>query len=335
MTKAYAANDAGKALELIDTELPPLGDHDVKIEVAFCGVCHSDLSMIDNEWGITNYPIVAGHEVVGEIVEVGKGVDSGKLGNIVGLGWHSDYCHSCESCSHAEHNLCTSASSTIVGRHGGFAEFVQANETSVVALPVGIDIKTAGPLFCGGITVFNPLVQYQIKPTDKVAVIGIGGLGHLALQFLTAWGCEVTAFTSSDNKADEAKHLGADHVINSRDPEQLEAAASQFDLIISTVNVKLDWNLYLSTLKPKGRLHFVGATLEPLDIGAFNLIGGQKSISGSPVGSPAVIKTMLDFSAQHNIKPLVEMFDMSQINDALTHLRAGKARYRVVLQADF
>jgi uncharacterized zinc-type alcohol dehydrogenase-like protein len=335
MTKAYAAATAGGKLELIDIELPELGPNDVKIKVAFCGVCHSDLSMLNNEWGISQFPLVAGHEVVGEIVAVGERVNSNRVGQIVGLGWHADYCQNCFSCNAGDHNLCSNAKPTIAGRHGGFAEFVQANEKSVVAIPQGIDIKSAGPLFCGGITVFNPLVQFCIKPTDKVAVIGIGGLGHLGLQFLNAWGCEVTAFTSSESKANEAKQLGAHHVINSRDEKEIEAAVARFDFIVTTVNVKLDWNLYLSTLKPKGRLHFVGASLEPLDIGVFNLMGGQKSVSGSPVGSPATIASMLDFAAQHNIKPMVEMFDMSQINEAMAHLEKGEARYRVVLQADF
>jgi uncharacterized zinc-type alcohol dehydrogenase-like protein len=335
MTKAYAAAKAGGKLELIDVDLPELGVNQVKIKVAFCGVCHSDLSMINNEWGFSRYPLVAGHEVVGEIVEVGADVSSKRVGQIVGLGWHADYCEACYSCDSGDHNLCGSAQPTIAGRHGGFAEYVQANEKSVVELPAGLDMKSAGPLFCGGITVFNPLVQYDIKPTDKVAVIGIGGLGHLGLQFLNAWGCEVTAFTSSESKANEAKQLGAHHVINSRDEKEIEQAAAQFDFIISTVNVKLDWNLYLGTLKPKGRLHFVGASLEPLDIGVFALMSGQKSVSGSPVGSPATIAKMLEFSARHNIRPMVEMYDMSQINEAIEHLDRGDARYRVVLQADF
>jgi len=332
---AYAANDAGGSLSKIELELPPLGPNDVKIKVKFCGVCHSDLSMINNEWGASAYPLVAGHEVAGEIAEVGEKVTKHSVGDVVGLGWHAGYCETCRSCDTGDHNLCGDATPTIMQRHGGFAEYVQASETSVVALPPGLDIKSAGPMFCGGITVFNPLVQFDIKPTDKVAVIGIGGLGHLALQFLNAWGCEVTAFTSSENKADEAKKMGAHHIINSRDAKQIEAASNSFDLIISTVNVKLDWNLYLSTLQAKGRLHFVGATLEPLDIGVFSLLGGQKSVSGSPVGSPDTIKTMLDFANQHNIKPLIEVFPMSKINDAIKHVESGKARYRVVLEADF
>lgn len=332
---AYAASKAGDSLSKIELELSPLGPNDVRIKVKFCGVCHSDLSMIDNEWGASVFPLVAGHEVAGEISEIGANVSKHSVGDLVGLGWHAGYCETCRSCDTGDHNLCATASPTIKSRHGGFAEYVQASETSVVALPAGLDIKSAGPLFCGGITVFNPLVQFDIKPTDKVAVIGIGGLGHLALQFLNAWGCEVTAFTSSESKADEAKKMGAHHIINSRDAKEIAAAQNSFDLIISTVNVKLDWNLYLSTLHAKGRLHFVGATLEPLDIGVFSILSGQKSVSGSPVGSPETIKTMLDFANQHNIKPLIEVFPMSKINDAIKHVESGKARYRVVLEADF
>ena len=267
--QAYAANKAGEALAKIELELPPLGIDEVKIKVSYCGICHSDLSMINNEWGASAYPLVAGHEIAGEIVEIGSAVSNHSVGDVVGLGWHAGYCETCRTCDTGDHNLCASARPTIMHRHGGFAEFVQASQTSVVALPTGLDIASAGPMFCGGITVFNPLVQFDIKPTSKVAVIGIGGLGHLALQFLNAWGCEVTAFTSSENKADEARSMGAHHVIDSTDAKQIETAKSQFDLIISTVNVKLDWNLFLTTLQPKGRLHFVGATLEPLDIGVF------------------------------------------------------------------
>ena len=335
MTKAYAAAKAGGKLELVDISLPELASNEVKIKVAFCGVCHSDLSMINNDWGMSEYPIVAGHEVVGEIVEVGEGVSSDRLGQIVGLGWHADYCGSCYSCDEGDDNLCSSARPTIAGRHGGFAEYVQANERSVVELPSGIDMKSAGPLFCGGITVFNPLVQFNIQPTDKVAVIGIGGLGHMALQFCRAWGCHVTAFTSSEAKAQEAYTLGAHDVINSTLPAELAKATNTFDLIISTVNVALDWNAYLATLKPKGRLHFVGATLEPLNVGVFNLLGGQKSISSSPVGSPATIKQMLEFAVQHDIKPQIDVFPFSQINQAFAHMEKGDARYRVVLEADW
>ncbi|MDA8621747.1 NAD(P)-dependent alcohol dehydrogenase [Psychrosphaera sp.] len=332
MTKAYAAKEAGAALTEIDIDLGGLDANDVLIDVEYCGICHSDLSMLNNEWGMSSYPLVAGHEVVGKVNSIGDNVKTLKVGQTVGLGWHSDYCKACASCGTGDENLCDHAQPTIIGRHGGFAEQVKANEASVVALPEGMEPKSAGPLFCGGITVFNPMVQFDIKPTDKVAVIGIGGLGHIALQFLNAWGCEVTAFTSSESKTEEAKSLGAHHTINSRNEADIEKAAGSFDYILSTVNVKLDWNLYISTLKPKGRLHFVGATLEPLDIGVFGLMAKQRSISSSPVGSPSTIKAMLEFAHQHNIKPQVEMFKFDDINNAIEHVESGKARYRVVLE---
>ncbi|MDX1536160.1 NADPH-dependent aldehyde reductase Ahr [Arsukibacterium sp.] len=332
MIKAYAAMDAGGKLVPWQYEAGALGRDEVEIAVDYCGICHSDVSMLDNEWGMSHFPLVAGHEVVGRVAAVGEGVSHLKAGQLVGLGWHSDYCQVCSTCGSGDHNLCASAQGTIVGRHGGFADKVRANASAVVPLPEGMDAKTAGPLFCGGITVFNPMVQFDVKPTDKVAVIGIGGLGHLGLQFLRAWGCEVTAFTSSASKTAEAKELGAHHCINSRNAADIEQAAGRFNFIISTVNVALDWNLYLSTLKPKGRLHFVGATLEPLDIGVFNLIMAQRSVSGSPVGSPATIAKMLEFAVQHNIKPVVETFKFSEINEALAHLKSGKARYRIVLE---
>lgn len=332
MINAYAALEAGGKLLPWQYNAGELGRSEVEIDVDYCGICHSDISMLDNEWGMSAYPLVAGHEVVGRISALGEGVTHLQKGQLVGLGWHAGYCQTCASCGSGDHNLCNKAEGTIVGRHGGFADKVRAKAASVVPLPEGMDAKTAGPLFCGGITVFNPLVQFDIKPTDKVAVIGIGGLGHIALQFLRAWGCEVTAFTSSESKALEAKSLGAHHCINSRSSGDIEQAAGRFDLIISTVNVTLDWNLYLSTLKPKGRLHFVGATLEPLNIGVFGLIMAQRSVSGSPVGSPATIAKMLEFAVQHNIKPVVETFKFAQVNEAIAHLKSGKARYRIVLE---
>jgi len=331
MIKAYAAKQAGGQLEVFEYEPGPIAGDDIEISVESCGICHSDLSMLDNEWGFTQYPFVPGHEVIGTIAAVGERVTSLRVGERVGLGWHAGYCMSCQTCHSGDHNLCANTQPTIAGRHGGFADKVRAQAAAVVALPNGLNPKSAGPMFCGGITVFNPLVQFDIKPTSKVGVIGIGGLGHIALQFLNAWGCEVTAFTSSESKKTEALEMGAHTVLDSSSPQALESAASRFDFIISTVNVKLDWNAYIATLAPKGRLHFVGATLEPLDIGVFPLIGGQRSISGSPVGSPAVIKTMLEFAAHHKIEPITEYFRFDQVNEAIQRLRDGKAHYRIVL----
>lgn len=331
MIKAYAALEPNGKLEPFEYDPGALAANEVEIAVQYCGICHSDLSMINNEWGISNYPLVPGHEVVGTVAAIGEQVTHVQPGDTVGLGWHAGYCMTCPSCLGGHHNLCGTAESTIIAHYGGFGDRVRAKGVSVIKLPAGIDLASAGPLFCAGITVFSPMVELGLKPTAKVAVIGIGGLGHLALQFLRAWGCEVTAFTSSGRKQEEAIQLGAHHVLDSRDPEAIAKVAGKFDYIVSTVNVKLDWNLYASTLAPQGRLHFVGAVLEPLDLSLFPLLMGQRSVSASPVGSPATIATMLEFALRHDIKPVIETFSFERINEAIAHLEKGDAHYRVVL----
>lgn len=334
----YAAREAGGALEPFEFDPGPLRPEQVEIKVHNCGICHSDLSLLNNEWGLSAYPMVAGHEVVGEIIAVGEAVEQRghrKVGDLVGLGWFSESCMGCSQCLGGDHNLCSTAEQTAVGRMGGFADRVRCQWTWATPLPEGFDLKTAGPLFCGGITVFNPIIQCGVQPTDRVGVVGIGGLGHLALQFLDKWGCEVTAFSSSESKADEARELGADRVVNSRDDDALAAAAGSLDFLLVTVNVPLNWDAYLNTLRARGRFHVVGAVLEPIPVSAFSLIMGQKSLSGTPLGSPATTQQMVDFCQRHEIKPQTEHFPMSKINDALEHLKGGKARYRVVVDADF
>jgi len=329
---AWAATEPGGRLEPFTYDPGPLDAHDVEIAVTHCGICHSDLSMLNNEWGFTQYPFVPGHEVAGTIAAVGEHVSHLKVGDRVGLGWHSGYCMHCQPCMSGDHNMCESQQGTIVGRHGGFADRVRAQAAAVIKLPEGIELADAGPLFCGGITVFNPLLQFDVKPTARVGVVGIGGLGHMALKFLHAWGCEVTAFTSTASKREEAMAMGAHRTVNSRDPEAIKAEAGRFDLILSTVNVTLDWGAYTAALNRRGRLHMVGATLEPLQIGVFSLMGGQKQVSASPVGSPAAIRVMLEFAARHGIAPQIETFAMDDVNDAIAHLHDGKARYRIVLE---
>ena len=257
-----------------------------------------------------------------------------KVGDRVGLGWFSDSCMCCPDCLRGNHNLCPNGEDTIIGRHGGFADRVRAHWAWAVPIPDGVDPAKAGPLFCGGITVFNPIVQCGVQLTDRVGVVGLGGLGHMALQFLNKWGCEVFAFTSSENKKAELLEMGAHHVVNSKDPEQLKPLARSLDFVMVTVNVPLDWNAYIDTLAPKGRLHFVGAVLEPLNIGVFPLLIGQRSVSASPLGSPATTAQMLDFCARHEIAPVTESFPMSKVNDALARLESGQARYRIVLKND-
>jgi len=331
MIRGYAASEPGGKLEPFEYDPGPLGGDEVEIEVEFCGLCHSDLSMVDNDWGMSQYPLIPGHEVIGTVAALGAQAKGLALGQRVGLGWHADSCMACEWCRTGNHNLCASAKGTIVGRHGGFAERVRAAAAFVVPVPEGVEAGSAGPLFCGGITVFNPIIQFGVKPTDKVGVVGIGGLGHLALLFLDAWGCEVTAFSSSPEKESEARKLGADHFLNSRDAEALKNAAGTLDFIISTVNVLLDWEAYLAILRPKGRLHLVGAVLQPICLPLFALLPGQKSLSSSPVGAPPTIATMLEFAARHHIRPVVETYPFNQVNEAIEKLREGKARYRIVL----
>jgi uncharacterized zinc-type alcohol dehydrogenase-like protein len=331
---AWAAEKAGGPLLPFRYNPGPLHDEQVEIHVEHCGICHSDLSMIDNEWGNSVYPLVAGHEIVGTVVARGEQVKGLKVGDKVGLGWASGSCMHCTPCMEGHHNLCAQGEKTIVGRHGGFADRVRGHWRWVQKLPEKLPAAKAGPLFCGGSTVFSPLLEFGVRPTDRVGIVGVGGLGHLALQFLNKWGCEVTAFTSSASKQAEARALGAHQVVTSTDDAALKKLRGCFDFILVTVNVSLDWARYVAALKPRGRLHFVGAVLEPLQLNAFHLIGGQKQLSGSPVGSPATVATMLEFCTRHDILPQTEHFPMSRINDAIAHLRAGKARYRVVLDAE-
>jgi len=332
--RAWAAASAGSPLERVEHDLGPLGPEEVEIAVEHCGICHSDLSVLDNEWGNAAYPVIAGHEAVGRVVAVGDQAKGLAVGMRVGVGWNAGSCLHCRHCLAGDQHLCPNAQATIVGHHGGFADRMRAHWAWAIPIPEQLQGGAVGPLLCGGITVFNPLVQFGVRPTHRVGVVGIGGLGHLALKFARAWGCEVTAFTSSASKFEEAQQLGAHHVLSSRDSSAIQSAAGSLDMLLVTVNVPLDWDALISTLAPHGRLHVVGAVLEPIPVRAFDLILGQRSISGSPTGSPVDIATMLEFAARHGIAPQTEHFPLSQVNEALAHLRAGKARYRIVLDAD-
>ena len=333
--KAWAAHEAGGALQPYQYDPGPLGVEQVEITVEHCGICHSDLSMLDNAWGFTAYPFVPGHEAIGRITALGAQAKGLQVGQRVGLGWNAHSCMHCAQCLDGRQHLCREVQGTIAGRHGAFANKVRCHWVWAMPLPDALSAAESGPLLCGGITVFAPLRELGIKPTDRVGVVGIGGLGHMALKFCKAWGCEVTAFTSSDSKAEEARAFGANHVVSSLDSAAIAELAGTFDLILDTVNAPLDWNGLLGALAPGGRLHVVGAVLEPIPVPAFALIMGQRSVSGSPTGSRSAIDAMLDFAARHRIAPKTDHFPMRRVNDAMDHLRAGKARYRIVLDADF
>lgn len=335
--KSYAAMEAGQALKLYEYEAASLSAEDVEVEVEYCGVCHSDLSMIDNEWGISQYPLIAGHEVIGRVSALGEAAKNKGLsiGQRVGIGWTAKSCEHCDACITGDQVNCLNGSVPTIANKGGFADKLRANWQWVIPLPEKLDPATAGPLLCGGITVFKPLLMHNITATSRVGVIGIGGLGHIAIKILHAMGAEVTAFSSTPDKKQSILDMGADHVVNSRDPEELKKLAGQFDLILSTVAVDLDWQPYFAALAPRGNFHTVGAVMKPFEVPAFSLIQGDRAVTGSSTGSPGQLRSLLKLAARTDIAPKVEFFPMSKINEALDHVRAGKANYRVVLKADF
>ncbi|WP_180118211.1 NAD(P)-dependent alcohol dehydrogenase [Acinetobacter sp. YH12096] len=333
---AYAAMNSGEALVPYQFDPGELQAHQVEVKVEYCGLCHSDISIIQNDWKSSVYPVVPGHEVIGTITQLGSEAKGLKVGQRVGIGWTAESCQHCDSCIDGRQVQCTGTkTATIVGHAGGFADKVRAGWQWVIPLPDDLDPTSAGPLLCGGITVFDPILQHQIQAIHHVAVIGIGGLGHMAIKLLKAWGCEITAFSSNLDKTDELKAMGADHVVNSRDLAAIKAQRGKFNLILSTVNVTLDWQAYLSTLAPNGSVHMLGLALEPMQIPAGMLISGAKSVTGSSTGSPAALRELLRFAARQNIAPQIEMYPMSQVNEAIERLHSGNVRYRIVLKADF
>jgi uncharacterized zinc-type alcohol dehydrogenase-like protein len=328
--QAYAAHKANGKLESFEYELDSLKPDEVDVDVEYCGICHSDLHMLKNEWGITQYPFVPGHEIIGKVSAIGDMVSHLEVGQYVGVGWRARSCLICDQCLSGHHNRCLKGEDVIVGRYGGFADKVRCQAVWAFPLPKNINIKTAGPLFCGGITVFNPIIQNNIKATDHVAVVGIGGLGHMALKFLNSWGCEVTAFSTNPEKEKEARQFGAHNFLNSL---TLRSSANIFDMVLVTTNVDLDWDLYINMLRPGGKLHIVGAASQ-IKATVSPLVSGERSIGGLPIGGPATINMMLDFCNRHAIEPVIEEFPISRVNKALSHLESGKARYRIVLRND-
>ena len=332
--QAWVVKAAKQPMVLEKIDLGPLGAEDVEVAVDHCGLCHSDLSVLNNDWGISQFPAILGHEVIGRVTAVGASSKGLTVGQRVGVGWFSGSCMHCRQCLSGSQHLCPEVQATIVGHRGGFASHVRTHWAWAIPLPEKLNLAESGPLLCGGITVFSPLIKFA-APTSRVGIIGIGGLGHIALKFASAFGCDVTAFTSSESKFEEARGFGANHVVSSKDSDAIKKLAGSLDLIVSTVNASMDWDAMIGALAPNGRLHIVGAVLEPIPVPAFPMILGQRSVSGSPTGAPIGISDMLNFAAQHNIAPQTEHFPMSRINDAFARLESGKARYRIVLDEDF
>jgi len=313
-----------------DYQPSELGGQEVEVKVTHCGVCHSDVYLIDNEWGNGEYPLVPGHEIIGEVVRVGDAVFTVKPGDRVGIGWQCGSCLDCEWCEQGEEFFCHENLTTANGHFGGFADYVRAEQRFVFKIPEGLDSETAAPLLCAGSTVYSSLQFYDVRPSMHVGVIGIGGLGHLALQFADAWGCDVTAFSHTADKAVEAKSFGADHFVATEDTVEMEKMLNRLDFIISTISVSLDWDRYLSFLRPKGKLCIVG-TVPNVSASSFPLLLGFKTICGNGVGQPKIIQEMLDFAARHHIKAKTQLIPMADVNTAVDIVRNNQARYRVVL----
>ena len=330
--KAYAAKGPKQPLEPFEYEPGPLAPHEVEVKVSHCGICHSDLAMIDNDWGFSAYPLVPGHEAVGTVSAIGSDVEGVEVGRRVGVGWHCGSCGHCEWCGRGLESLCAQERATIVHHHGAWADSVRCDWKFAVPIPEAIESNVAGPLMCAGSTVFTPMARFGVKPTMKTAVVGVGGLGHLAVQFLAAFGCEVTAISSSHSKDEEARQMGASRFIATKGTDELKKAANAFDFIICTVGAELPWGEYVAALRPQGQLVLVGVPDTDLKIPPFPLLA-EKSVRGGSCGGPADTALMLDFAARSGVRPVVESFPMADVNKALDHVRADKARYRVVLEA--
>ena len=329
--QGLAAHAAGAELLSFRYDPGKLGAHDVEIAITHCGICHSDLHLIANDWGISQYPFIPGHEIIGKVSAVGSEVKSLEVGQRVGLGWQSNSCGHCEWCLTGRENLCPESEGTCVHRNGGYADRVRANSRFVVPIPDALESEQAAPLLCAGITVYNPLRINGINPSSRVGVVGIGGLGHLAIQFARVFGAEVTAFSTSPAKEEEARALGAHHFVNSLESKAMKDAAGSQDFILTTVNADQDWGAYLQALRPNGTLWFVGVPPSPVSVQAFPLISGLRTIGGSPVGSPSLLHEMLLVAARHSVKATTELFPMAKANDAIEKVKKSKVRYRAVL----
>ncbi len=331
LIQGLAAHAAGAELLPFRYDPGELGPQEVEIGVSHCGICHSDLHLIANDWGISQYPFIPGHEVIGAITAVGTEVRSLTVGRRVGLGWQSNSCGQCEWCMKGMENLCAASEATCVHRNGGYAQRVRANARFVVPIPSALPSEQAAPLLCGGITVYNPMRTHCINPSSRVGVVGIGGLGHMAIQFARVFGAEVTAFSSSLAKEEEARELGATHFVNSRETKAMREVTGSLDLILSTVNANEEWNTYIQALRPTGTLCMVGIPPSPMAVQALPLIAGIRSITGNPTGSPSRLREMLDVAARHGVQAKTERFAMAAANEAIEKVKKNKVRYRAVL----
>lgn len=327
---AYAAPAAREPLEPFEYE-DELDAFGAEVEITHCGVCHSDLHLADGDWQRGPFPIVPGHEIIGRVKAVGSAVSPALVGQRVGVGWQRSSCLNCEYCLTGEENLCAESEATCVRHYGGFAERILVDSRFMHPIPDALSSENAAPLLCAGITVYSPLRRFA-DPTKRVGVLGIGGLGHLALQYAHKMGCQVTAFSTSEAKQDEALALGAHSFVNARDADALKQQRRSLDLIVSTAPANgIDWTPYLSALRPNGVLCFVAAPSEPISL-QVGRIFSNRAMAGSSIGGRQLMREMLDFSARHDITAWTEKLPLDQVNEALKRLRENDVRYRFVLE---
>ncbi len=341
IVKAFGTGAVDKPLEAMDIKRRELQPKDIEFEVLYCGICHSDLHQIKNDFGGTMWPIVPGHEIVGRVTRVGSEVTKFKAGDLAAVGCIVDSCGQCQHCKESLEMFCVegvtfsfnSPDTYMEGDHtyGGFSKTYVCEDKYVLKMPAFEALASAAPLLCAGITVYSPLRHWEAGPGKKVGILGIGGLGHLAIKIAKAMGAEVTVFTTSPEKVSDAKRLGADHAVLSKDEEQMKNAKGSQDIIIDTVSAKHDVNQYLGMLKVDGSLVLVGLPPEALEVAAFSVVGGRKSFSGSNIGGIAETQEMLDFCFEHNIVAHAEIIKIQDVNEAFVRLEKGDVKYRFVV----
>jgi uncharacterized zinc-type alcohol dehydrogenase-like protein len=339
-TKAYAAQDAKTPLAPWNFQRREVADYDVQIDIMYCGVCHSDLHQIRNEWGGSIFPMVPGHEIIGRVSKTGKKVKKFKIGDLTGVGCMVDSCRECDNCQHGLQQYCTGGTTFTYNSleqdkktitYGGYSDVVVVNEDFVLHVSEKLPIKGVAPLLCAGITTYSPLRHWKIGKGHKVGILGLGGLGHMAVKFAAAFGAEVTMLSTSPSKENDAKKLGAHKFVLTTNSVNLKSVKGYFDFIIDTVSAPHDYNLYLSLLKTDGIQICVGVPPTPAQILGFSLLAGRKSLAGSSIGGIPETQEMLDYCAEHNIVSDVEVINIKDINSAYERMLKGDVHYRFVI----
>ncbi|MFD3726503.1 NAD(P)-dependent alcohol dehydrogenase [Streptomyces sp. NPDC058671] len=338
---AYAAPAANAPLERTTVPRRAVGEHDVLIDIQYAGICHSDIHQACDGWGEGIFPMVPGHEIAGIVAEVGPGVTRHKVGDRVGVGCFVDSCRTCAYCLQGLEQFCTQGMTGTYNAldkngeptYGGYSRQIVVDENYTLRIPEGIALDEAAPLLCAGITLYSPLAHWKAGPGKKVAIVGLGGLGHMGVKIAHALGAEVTVLSQSLRKQEDGLKLGAAHFHATSDPQTFTDLAGTFDLVISTVSAPLDFGAYLSLVKPDGALVNVGAPEEPVALNLFSLIGGRKTLAGSMIGGIAETQEMLDFCAEHGLGAEIEVISADRINEAYERVIASDVRYRFVIDA--